>query len=99
MIIKTDGEAIVEVQVAVALARVHDTICENPIAYDPHANGGAERAVQDVKAQMRAIKIGFEMRLQAPVIPTWAIIEWMIPHAADLINRFFVGADGKTAYY
>ena len=100
LIIKTDGEpALVEVQEAVARARVHETICENPLAYDPQANGGAERAVQEVKAQMRAVKIGLEMKVQATVNPTWAIIEWMLPHAADLINRFLVGADGKTAYY
>ena len=48
---------------------------------------------------MRAIKIGFEMKLQAPVGVTWAIIEWIIPHAADLINWFLVRDDGKTSYY
>ena len=28
-----------------------------------------------------------------------AILQWMIPHAADTINRFVVGDDGRTAYY
>ena len=27
------------------------------------------------------------------------MVEWMIPHAADVINRFLVGSDCKTAYY
>ena len=28
-----------------------------------------------------------------------AILEWMIPQAADSISRFLVGDDGRTAYY
>ena len=71
MIIKTDGEpALVQVQKAIARARVHETICENPPAYDPQSNGGAERAVEEVQNQMRSIKICLEMRLQAPVEAT-----------------------------
>ena len=35
----------------------------NPPAYDPQANGGAERAVAEVKAQMIAVKIRFELRI------------------------------------
>ena len=52
-----------------------------------------------MKAQMRAFKIGLEARLQAPVDARWAIVEWMIPLASDLINRYLVGSDGKTAHY
>ena len=48
---------------------------------------------------MPAIKIGLEMRLQAPVEATWAIMEWMIPHSADLINRCLIGTDCKTVHY
>ena len=98
--IKTNGKpALVQVQEAIARARVDETICENPLAYDPQSNGGAERAVEEVKNQLRAIKIGLEMRLQAPVEATWAIMEWMIPHSADLINRFLIGTDCKTVHY
>ena len=28
-----------------------------------------------------------------------ASTQWMMPHAANLINRLLVGSDGKTAYY
>ena len=72
---------------------------ENPPAYDPHANGGAERAVAEVKSQLRAIKICLETRIRAQVNIEWSVLEWMIPHAADVINRFLMGSDGKTAYY
>ena len=61
MVIKTDGEpALIAVQEAIAANRVHETLVENLPAYDPQANGGAERAVAEVKAQLRAINIGLE---------------------------------------
>ena len=45
VILKTDGEpALVTVQDAVAKARTHKTICQNPPGYDPQANRVAERA-------------------------------------------------------
>ena len=56
-VIKTDGEpALIAVREAITANRVHETLIENPLAYDPQANGGAERAVAEVKAQLRAIK-------------------------------------------
>ena len=55
--------------------RSHDTICENPPACDPQANGVAKRALAEVKAQMRAVNIGLEMRIKKTVDPRWAILE------------------------
>ena len=50
VVLKTDGEpALVAVQEAVAKARTHETLCQNPPGYDPQANGVAERAVSKVK--------------------------------------------------
>ena len=100
VVLKTDGEpALVAVQEAVARARTHDTICQNTPGYDPQANAAAERAVGEVKAQLRAFKICFETRLHSPVDARWAIVEWMIPFASDLVNRYLVRSDGKTAHY
>ena len=40
VVLKTDGEpALVAVQEAVAKARTHKTMCQNPLGYDPQANG------------------------------------------------------------
>ena len=98
--LKADGEpALVAVQEAVAKRRVHDTLVENPPAHDPQANGEIERAVRDVKGQIRALKIGLEMRLREDVDARWKVLEWMIPHASDVLNRFNMGKDGKTPYY
>eukprot|EP00972_Heterocapsa_arctica_P044339 6546249-Heterocapsa_arctica.AAC.1 len=29
---------------------------------------------------------------------THPIVAWLVPHAADVLNKLEVGADGKTAY-
>ena len=100
MVLKTDGEpALVAVQAAVAKNRDQDTLCENPPAHDHQANGDAERAVGELKAQMGAVKIGLEARIQKEFDARWPIIEWMVSHAANLINCFLMGSDGKTAHY
>ena len=78
--------------------RTQPTIPENPPAYDPQANGGAERAVQEVKEQLRATNLGLEARIGVEITDTMAILKWMIPQAADTIHNFFVGDDGRTAY-
>ena len=100
IVLKTDGErAVVQVQDRVISVRTQPTIREKPPAYDPQANGGAERGVQDVKGQLRATKLGLEARIGVEITDTMAVLEWMIPQAADTINRLLVGNDGRTVYY
>ena len=100
VVIKTDGEpALVAAQEAIAANHVHETLVENPLAYDPQANSSAERAVAEVKARLRAIQISLETRIRTQVNAEWPVLVWMIPHAADVINRFLMGSDSKTAYY
>ena len=100
MKLKIDGElALVQVQEAVFERRGHATIPDNPPGYDPKANGEAERTVQEVKAQLRALKLGLEARIGRTVRAEEPILEWMIPHAGQTINRYLVSKDGRTAYY
>ena len=42
--------------------------------------------------------MGSEGRIGVEIMDTMAILEWTIPQAADTINRFLVGDDGRTAY-
>ena len=49
VILESDGEpSMVQVQGAIREKRAHGTICQNSPAYNPQANGAAERAVQEV---------------------------------------------------
>ena len=50
IVLKTDGQpALVQVQDRVISVITQPTIPENKPTYDPQANGGAERAVQEVR--------------------------------------------------
>ena len=68
----------------------------NPPAYDPQCNGLAEKAVQDVKAQLCVLKLGLEAHIEHNIPMESRISEWMIPHSADAVIRFSVGKDGRT---
>ena len=71
--LKGDGEpALVQVLENVELAREAPSIIHYSPAYDPQANGAAEKAVQDYMGQGRAMKIGLEARLKCKVESDWS---------------------------
>ena len=100
VILKSDGEpAIIQLLEELKKRRAHPTIIQHPPAYDPQANGAAENAVQAFMGEVRALKIGLEARLKIKIQSDWAIIEWMLELACELLNRCAVGLDGRTPYY
>ena len=97
VIVKTDGEpALVNVYESIKEKRNHPTLPKHPPAYDPQSNGAIEKAVDDVMGQIRALKIGLESRLKRKIESDEIILQWMVEHAATLINRCQKGHDGKT---
>ncbi len=97
--LKTDGEpAIVALQTEVIKQRTARTVPMNPPAYDPQGNGAAEKAVQDVTAELRCLKLALEARLKCNIDPKHAVVKWMMPHAAFLITRLSKGHDGLTSW-
>ncbi len=99
IILKTDGEpAIVAVQDALQRLRSGRTIPQNPPAYNSESNGACEKAVQDVAAHSRTLKLALEARLGQKIDEDAAIIQWVIPHAAYLLSRYSVGRDGMTPH-
>ena len=58
----------------------------------------AERAVQSVERQARTILIALQKRLDVNVPVTHTIVTWLVEHAADLLNKFAVGPDGRIAF-
>ena len=100
MILKCDGEpAIVQVMEKIKTTRTENIIIQQPPAYDPQANGSAEKAVQDYMGQVRAMKIGLESRLKVKVESDWVAMQWIAELAGELLNRGTVGKDGRTPYY
>ena len=88
VIVKTDGEpALVKVYESIKEKSSHPTLPKHPPAYDPQSNGAIEKVVDDVMGQIRALKIGMESRLKRKVKSDENILQWMVEHAAMLINR------------
>ena len=42
--------------------------------------------------------LALESRLDAKIPVTHHVITWLVEHAADVLNKFAVGIDGRTAY-
>ena len=99
MVLKTDGEpALVQLAREIKRLRIQPTLVRHPPAYDPQANGAAERAVQEYMGQLRKLKIGLEQRIGKKIESTWAILEWLSELALVLLSRYQVGKDGKTSH-
>ena len=47
---------------------------------------------------MRAMLLALESRLDAKIPVTHHVIAWLVEHAADVLNKFAVGIDGRTTY-
>ena len=78
----------------VKLTRESFSVIQHSPAYDPQANGAAEKAVQDYMGQVMVMKIGLEARLKCKVES-----EWITELAGELLSRGQVGKDGRTAYF
>ena len=100
VILKCDGEAALKtIQEVVRNRREKGkTVLENSPVGDSRANGAAERAVQSVSEQVRVIRRGLEQRLGLKLSSKHPVMTWLVEHSADLISKYQVGEDGKTAY-
>ena len=55
--------------------------------------------MREFKEQLRATKLSLERRLKTKLNPKFPILLWMVVHTTETINRFLVGADGRTRHY
>ena len=99
LILKSDQEpAVVDLLREVARLRgTRRTILEQSPVGDSRANGIIERAIQSVEKLLRVHKLALETRIDSKLPVTHTIFTWLVEHIADVLNRFAVGADGKTA--
>ena len=99
MILRIDQEpAIQALAQEVKKILKNETIIEASKKYDSQSNGRAERGVQTVEGQVRTLLVALDGRLKGKVSVFHRVVTWLVEHAVDLINKFAVGADGKTAY-
>ena len=67
--------------------------------YNSQATGGAERTVQTVRKQFKALTLAVETRLKTKIRDDSASLTWLPRHAAWLYNRYHVMADTRLTAY
>ena len=65
---------------------------------DSKSNGFIERTIQSVEGQIRTLRSATESRMGRKLVPGSALFSWLITHAANLINLYEVGQDGRVPY-
>ena len=73
------------------------TLVESSPKGESQSNGIAERAVQDLEG-VRTHKLDLETKLKMAVGIGHPCIAWLVENVADIINKFKIGHDGRTAY-
>ena len=67
--------------------------------YTSQAQGSVERFHRTLMGQVRALKLQLENNYNTRLTSKHPIMPWMVKHAAYLLNRYAVHADGNTSYY
>ena len=73
------------------------TIVESSPKGESQSNGIAERAAQDLEG-VRTHNLDLEAKLKTTLRIGHPCITWMVENVADIINKFKIGQDGRTAY-
>ena len=102
VVAKSDSEPAVvsilnEVDKIRAGSGVGSFVHERSVTGDSRSNGIVERAAQSFEDMVRVLKTALEARWNVKVPPNHPVAPWLIEYAAFLLDRFEVGADGKTA--
>ena len=74
---------------------VHVVPEESPIG-ESQSNGEVEGAVRMIQAQVRTMRLALQSRYDTVIGEDHPIVAWLVAEAADSINRFQIGADGKA---
>ena len=101
LVLRSDQEPALKAAMSeiAALRRGVRTILESSPVGDSKGNGLAERAVQSMEEMVRVLKLSLEARVRGHVSVTHKIFAWLVEHAADILNKYVVGTDGRTAYH
>ena len=96
---KTDQEpSLIALKRSISASRVGETVpIESPVR-SSKSNGRMEHSINIWQAQLRTIKHHVESRIGCKIKPGGVLFSWLIPFCADILNKFRVGADGRTAY-
>ena len=96
--LKSDQEpAIVNVQTTIQEARPKIVPTNSPVG-ESESNGRVENAIRRIQEKIRVLRHQFECSIKEKIQDDAPIMAWMIRWAGELISKYAVGDDGKTAY-
>ena len=67
-------------------------------AYSSQSNGNVERYHRTLVGQVRTLKEQIQQNYNTQIPTDHPLMAWAVRHAAYLINRFLIRADGYTSY-
>jgi hypothetical protein len=99
VLIRCDGEpALVALRNAITAALPDGaTPLATPVG-ESASNGGIEGAVKILKGLLRVHLAALERRIGARFPSNHPVLTWLVEHVADVVSKYMVGVDGKTAY-
>jgi hypothetical protein len=97
--LKSDTEAsVLALKNAIAVKREAETaMIESPVR-ESKSNGNVERAVRNWRDQYRTLRHHVEHRMKKTVPNGSPLSTWLVTWSADVINKFRVQGNGRTAY-
>ena len=100
VVVKTEQEAaIIDLLRVVAQQRGEArTIFTTAARSYSEGNGPAEEAVQSTEEMVRTLMVDLEERCGEKLSVTEPFFGWLMEHACDLLNKYNVRKNGKTAW-
>lgn len=98
-VLKFDNESVIKVlRDEVANEMNRPTRPVGPVPMHPQTHGCAEKAVQDLAAQVREFNVVPDKKFKTRVSVEKPIVQWLVERAAVLPSRHKFGNDRKTVY-
>ena len=99
VVLKSDQES--ALGVVLRRLRTHrgdqtQTMTEHSPVGESKSNGFIGETIQSVEGQIRTLRSAIEARISHKFFPGSALFAWLVVHAANLINMYEVGKDGRT---
>ena len=99
-VIQSDSEDfLIALLKATATAMGSNIAVRQSPAYTSQAQGSVEHFHRTWMGQVRAFKLQLENNYSTRLTSKHPIMPWMVKHAAYLLNRYAIHADGNTTYY
>jgi len=97
VVLKSDGEhSIMALKEAAAREAAIESVPEEPPPGGHQANGLVENAIREVKRQIRVLRSALEEKVGMVLPDEDPMLAWLPRQAADLLNRYKKGTDGRT---